>query len=313
MLNSKQLATFKAVMLTGSMSDASKTLYVSQPAVSRMIKDLESELGFVLFDRRNSRIYPTQAAHAFYREVQLHFVGLTKLSQAAEQIRIMKRGKLRIASMPALASSTIPMVLSEFLKTREEVSAIFAPHLSVELVNRVGAQQFDLGITMLPIESKEIEYGPCYRVDCRCIAPADHPFKDQAVVSASDLDQQPYISIGEQNEIIHFLLNSALKEVNAKPIERVETLLLPMAASLVQQGLGVSVVDAFTAHAFAKQGVISRPFTPSISLYFGFIAPVNRPIAGLAQEFIDVFEAFADKNYALTRVHPSEAALRRVD
>ncbi|MEH6445261.1 MAG: LysR substrate-binding domain-containing protein [Oceanospirillaceae bacterium] len=309
MLNSKQLATFKAVMLTGSMSDASRILHVSQPAVSRMIKDLESELGFTLFDRRNSRIYPTQAAHAFYREVQLHLVGLTKLSQAAEQIRIMKRGKLRIASMPALAFSTIPVVLSNFLKVREEVSAIFSPHLSVELVNRVGAQQFDLGITMLPIESKEIMYGPCYKVDCRCIAPADHPFKDYDVVTAADLHQQPYISIGEQNTIIHFLLNSALKEANAQPIERVETLLLPMAASLVEQGLGVSVVDAFTAHAFEKKGVISRPFEPSISLYFGFIAPVNRPISGLAQEFIDVFEEFALEHYSLTSVLPSEAAI----
>lgn len=309
MLNSKQLATFKAVMLTGSMSDASKILYVSQPAVSRMIKDLESELGFTLFDRRNSRIYPTQAAHAFYREIEIHFVGLTKLTQAAEQIRIMRRGKLRIASMPALAFSAVPTILNKFLQVREQVSAVFSPHLSVELVNSVGAQQFDLGITMLPIESKEIVFGPCYKVDCRCIAPPGHPFKERAVVTAADLHQQPYISIGEQNAIIHFLLNSALREANSKPIERVETLLLPMAASLVEQGLGVSVVDAFTAHAFADKGVISRPFEPSIPLYFGFIAPVNRPISGLAQEFVDVFEDYAKQHYSLKKIHPSEAEI----
>ena len=79
-------------MLAGSMSDASRMLYVSQPAVSRLIKDLEESLGFTLFDRRNSRLYPTQAAHAFYREVERHFIGMDNLSQAADQVKRFEGG-----------------------------------------------------------------------------------------------------------------------------------------------------------------------------------------------------------------------------
>ncbi|MDI3324252.1 LysR substrate-binding domain-containing protein [Pontibacterium granulatum] len=308
-MNSKQLAAFRAVMLAGSMSDASRMLYVSQPAVSRLIKDLEESLGFTLFDRRNSRLYPTQAAHAFYREVERHFIGMDNLSQAADQIRMMRSGRLRIGAMPALAFSVMPTIVSRFLRSHGDVSAVFAPHLSVELANRVGAQQFDLGVVMLPVESKEIAYGPCYKIDCVCIAPKGHRFADQEKVHASDLHREPFVAIGQQNTVTRFLIDSALRENLARPDERMETLLLSTAASMVKEGLGVSIVDAFTAHTFADDNLIVRPFEPSVPLYFGFITPVNRPVSGLAQEFIDSFEAYAAYNFPLTPIEPDEVGV----
>ncbi len=308
-MNSKQLSAFRAVMLAGSMSDASRMLYVSQPAVSRLIKDLEESLGFTLFDRRNSRLYPTQAAHAFYREVERHFIGMDNLSQAADQIRMMRSGRLRIAVMPALAFSAMPTVVSRFLKSHGDVSATFSPHLSPEVVNRVGAQQFDLGLAMLPVDSKEIAFGACYKVNCQCIAPAGHRFAEQKRVNAADLDREPFVAIGAQNTITRFRIDVAIKESLARPDERIETPLFSTAASLVKEGLGVSIVDPFTAHQFAQQGVVARPFDPGIPLYFGFISPVNRPISGLAQEFIDSFEAYAAYNVPLTPIDPEEVGV----
>lgn len=308
-MNSKQLAAFRAVMLAGSMSDASRMLYVSQPAVSRLIKDLEESLGFTLFDRRNSRLYPTQAAHAFYREVERHFIGMDNLSQAADQIRMMRSGRLRIAAMPALAFSVLPGVVSHFLKNHGDVSATFSPHLSPEVVNRVGAQQFDLGLAMLPVESKEIAFGPCYKVNCRCIAPTGHRFAEQARVSAADLDREPFVAIGAQNTITRFRIDVAIRESHARPDERIETPLFSTAAALVQEGLGVSIVDPFTAYQFAQQGVVVRDFDPGIPLYFGFICPVNRPVSGLAQAFIDSFEAYATSTVPLTPIDPEQVGV----
>ncbi len=305
-MNAKQLGAFRAVMMSGSMSDASRMLYVSQPAVSRLIKDLEESLGFALFDRRNSRLYPTQGAHAFYREVERHYIGMDNLAQAADQIRMMRRGRLRIAAMPALASSIMPAILSRFLHSREDVSANFAPHLSVELANRVGAQKFDLGLAMLPVENKEISYGPCYQVNCQCIAPEGHRFEQKEVVAAGDLHREPFIPIGLENTILRFKIDDALRKSRAKPDERIETMLLPTAAQLVEQGLGVSIVDPFTAHAFADKNIVIRPFEPAVPFYFGFIVPVNQPISGLTQEFIDCFEAYVAESFILNPVNPED-------
>jgi len=143
-MNAKQLTAFRAVMLAGSMSEASQMLYVSQPAVSRLIKDLEESLGFTLFERRSSRLYPTPEAHAFFVEVRRHFIGMDNLAQAADQIRMNKRGRLRIAAMPALAFSCLPQVIGEFMQDREGVSVNLAPHNTVEVTNLLGAQQAEM-------------------------------------------------------------------------------------------------------------------------------------------------------------------------
>jgi DNA-binding transcriptional LysR family regulator len=66
----RHMEVFRAVMLTGSISGAAKMLYVSQPAVSKLITYIESRLSFRLFDRVNNRLIATAEAHTLYREVE---------------------------------------------------------------------------------------------------------------------------------------------------------------------------------------------------------------------------------------------------
>ncbi len=304
-MNAKQLTAFRAVMLAGSMSEASQMLYVSQPAVSRLIKDLEESLGFPLFERRSSRLYPTPEAHAFFVEVRRHFIGMDNLAQAADQIRMNKRGRLRIAAMPALAFSCLPQVIGEFMQGREGVSINLAPHNTVEVTNLLGAQQADLGVIMLPVESSEISFGPCYEVECRCIAPAGHHFADQPRVNAGQLDGESFIAIGELNTVTRFRIDAALKAALVKPDQAIETQLFITVQAFVEQGLGVSVIDPFTAELHAGRGGVSKPFAPAIPFYFGFITPLNRPLTGLAQEFISCFEQFARQRLELKPVDPA--------
>ena len=64
MLSQRALEAFQAVMTTGSVSAAAGVLAVSQPAVSRLLRDLETRTGLVLFTRLGNRVIPTDAARA---------------------------------------------------------------------------------------------------------------------------------------------------------------------------------------------------------------------------------------------------------
>lgn len=308
-MNAKQLAAFRAVMLTGSMSEASQMLYVSQPAVSRSIKDLEESLGFTLFERRNSRVYATSAAHSFYREVERHFIGMDSLAQSADRIRMMKTGSLRLASAPVLAFSEMPSVVASFLRQYEDVRASFVTYSSVEVMNMVGAQQFDLGVVMLPVESTEIAIGDCFQVDCQCIMAPGHPLAEKAIVDATDLHQQDYVAIGEQNTVTRFRIDKVLHNSNSKPYNRIETPFFITAESFVREGLGVSIVDPFTAQRYVDQGGVARPFQPSVPLYFGFITPLNRPPSGLVKAFIEHCVAQLSSRMPLQRINPDEVGV----
>ena len=86
-INSRQVEAFRATMLTGSVTEAAALMTVTQPAVSRLLRDLQALLKMELFERRGTGLVPTAAAMALYTEVERSFVGLERITAAAEEIR----------------------------------------------------------------------------------------------------------------------------------------------------------------------------------------------------------------------------------
>ena len=104
-LNPRQIEAFRAVVLTGGVGAAASLINVTQPAVSRLIRDLQSHLGLVLFERRGTGLVPTSEALSLYAEVERAFVGLERIEQMATELRTRRAGFLRIAALPALANA----------------------------------------------------------------------------------------------------------------------------------------------------------------------------------------------------------------
>nr|WP_233278980.1 LysR family transcriptional regulator [Agrobacterium radiobacter] len=73
MIQSRQLEAFRAVMLTGGMTSAANLVRITQPAISRLIRDLEEEIGISLFERTGNRLRPTREAGILFKEVSRHF------------------------------------------------------------------------------------------------------------------------------------------------------------------------------------------------------------------------------------------------
>ena len=82
-ISSRQIEAFRAVMLTGSITSASEALFVTQPAVSRLIRSLEESTGLTLFERRGNHVVPTAEATALLEEVERSFVGLARIGAFA--------------------------------------------------------------------------------------------------------------------------------------------------------------------------------------------------------------------------------------
>src|SRR6266700_5404265 len=115
-INSRQVEAFRAMMLTGSVTESAKLMAVTQPAVSRLLRDFRVLLKMELFERRGSGLVPTASATALYMEVERSFVGLDRIATAAEEIRGRRTGTLRIAALPALSNGYLPRLAGRFLK-----------------------------------------------------------------------------------------------------------------------------------------------------------------------------------------------------
>ena len=107
-ITGRMIEAFRSVMLGGGITRGAALLHVSQPSVSRLIADLEAGLRFRLFERRGTRIVPTEDALALYAEVEQSFAGLERIVSAAGRIRERRLGHLRIASMPTFGLCDLP-------------------------------------------------------------------------------------------------------------------------------------------------------------------------------------------------------------
>jgi DNA-binding transcriptional LysR family regulator len=93
-MNLKRLQGFHAVIESGSVTNAAQRLHMTQPALSRIIRDLEEELGLALFIRQHQRLVPTAEARVFFREAERALAAVDQIVDIARDIRTLQGAHL---------------------------------------------------------------------------------------------------------------------------------------------------------------------------------------------------------------------------
>lgn len=261
-IHHRQVEAFRAVMLTGSMTGAAELLGISQPAVSRLVRDFEAAVGVPLFERRGTGVFPTADAGLLLTEVERSFVGLGRIAEAAQAIRAQEAGRVRIAAMPALATSVLPRLIGRFLKDRPALRITIQPLPSHLVVEAIVAGQADFGYAISPPERPGFVIEP---LPSRAVAilPAAHRLAARARIVPDDLVGERFVTVA-QGTLFHARLVAALAGIDQ--ILMVETAWSETACLLVAEGAGISVVDPFSASEFAGRGLAVRPFDPPIDV-----------------------------------------------
>jgi DNA-binding transcriptional LysR family regulator len=286
----RNIEAFHALMVAGTTTEAAAMLRVSQPAVSRMIGQLERDLGFPLFKRVKGRLYPTPEAEIFDGEVEKSFIGIDKLARTAEDIRANRTGHLRIVGMPALSLGFVPKVLDRFLDTRPGLNVTLEVRSSEKVVDWIAAQQFDLGLAVMPVDHPAIEVEPLDPSEAACVLPAGHPLEAKTVIVPRDLEDLPFVSLGTEHRV-RFEIDQAFEEAGVKRSIGVVAQLSAVVCQLVECGRGVGIVDPFTAADFAERGVVVRPFRPAIFFNTALLYPAHRPRSRLTRDFAALLRA----------------------
>jgi DNA-binding transcriptional LysR family regulator len=297
-LNPRQIEAFRAMMLAGGATDAAKLMGVTQPAISRMIRDLQLALDLKLFERRGARLVPTGEARGLYAEVERSFVGLDRIAAAATELRTRRAGILRIASLPALANGFLPRFVGKFLAQRPKLDLTLAGLVSHIVIDMVATGQCDLGFAQAPIEHAgvTIEWMPA--VPFVAVLPPDHKLARKARLRPADFAGESFISLGPSTAT-RFRIDELFAQHQVRRIMRVETPLSEIACALAVAGAGVALCEPFTASEYATRGLVVRPFSPRVEFEFAALYPSQRSLPAVAREFIDEFrrtvQAFARK------------------
>jgi DNA-binding transcriptional LysR family regulator len=287
-LNSRQVEAFRAVMLAGGVGAAASLINVTQPAVSRLIRDLQQHLGLRLFERRGARLVPTSEALSLYAEVERSFVGLDRIAETAADLRTRRSANLRIAALPALSNGFLPRFVGGFLAERPKLNIVLAGMASHAVVTAVAQGQFDLGFAEASIghtatETERLPAGPYVAV-----MPQAHRLARKPRVRPRDFEGENFISLGTTS-VSRFRIDRLFNEHGISRVMRIETPLSEILCALAGSGIGVALCDPFTANEYASRGIVQRPFEPQLEFEIGVVYPTHRPISPVAREFVDAF------------------------
>lgn len=290
----RQINAFQAVMVSGGITAAARQLNVSQPAISRLISELERTLGLALFTRSGPRVRPTENATRLLEDVERVFFGLESIEEAARTIRRQPGRTLRIAVMPLLSMGYLAAIVRRLSERWPGLRFSIYSGSSLSIAEQLLRGEHDIGICSLPpglrADVREIAR---IRANAVCAMPAGHPLAAHDSVSVTDVGSHPMIALG-RTSFLRRKVSALFDDAGLTPHFVVETLFSPTAVSFVAQGLGVSVVDPFVAHMDGSEAVAVRPFLPDVPYTFSIVAATgvsDEEAAALAAAFREVMTA----------------------
>jgi DNA-binding transcriptional LysR family regulator len=288
----RQLEAFRAVMLWGTVTRAADAIYVSQPAVTRLIGDLEDSVGFALFTRVKGRLHPTAEAQALFKEVERSLIGIEDIARTADEIRSLKGGMLRIDAAPALALSFLPRAIAHFLKTNDNVRISLGNEPSRAVVDMVTSGRCDVGFVILPINHSSTHGQHLLVTRMVCALPDGHRLASRDVIVPADLAGEYFVSHPHTLES-RLQIDVLFASYGVERKLQVEADVSFGVCAMVAAGLGVSLVDPISAIEYGQRGVCFVPFDPAIPTDFSVITPPNRPPSPLVTAFVEHVRKFA--------------------
>ncbi|HBC08634.1 MAG TPA: hypothetical protein DC046_13800 [Rhodospirillaceae bacterium] len=260
---------------------------ITQPAVSRLIKDLEAEIGLPLFERAAGRVIATPDAVALFREVERSFHGLDRVARAAAELRQRRQGELRIAASVAPSFFCLPAVIHAFHTAWPGVALSLKTGSSPEVLDLVAMQQCDLGVAVVPADAPGVVTQALPAHEALCVLPQGHPLAAKAVIGPNDLDGVPLLVLADYSRLQQqFIacLDAAGIAINVVFESSFSASICP----LIADGVGVGVLDPLTARAHAGHGVVLRPFRPAVTYELKAMFPAARPLGDRAAAFTDL-------------------------
>ncbi|MCA0355409.1 MAG: LysR family transcriptional regulator [Proteobacteria bacterium] len=290
-LNLRSLEAFRETMLSGSATAAAGRMGLTQPAVSRLIAQLEQEVGFELFYRERGRLSPTPEALIIYDEIDLAFGGLERVDALARDIAAFNTGLLKIVAPPSLSESVLSTILPRFMAKFPKVRIAIESRSTETARAMVANRTVDCGFVKLPLERSDISTVTLSTSETVCVLPDAHPLAAHEVLTPELLRGEPLVLLGA-GTWTRRQIDDAFRERGVRPEVRVETHTVGSACALAAGGLGIAVVNALLADNFARPGVAIRVFRPQILHEYAFMTSALAPMNRLAAAFLDEAQSF---------------------
>ena len=258
-MNRSVLQLIVKIAEAGSFTKAGQELNMTQPAVSRAVNMLESELGVTLMtrNRRRQGVMLTDVGERIVRIFRGILEGYEQVEQEIAREKGFETGIVRIGAFPVASAYFIPKIISRIAKKYPNIQFEILEGTVAEIREWIDQRRIDVGFIIPPID--EYETFHLHREQLHAVVRKDHPLSAKSVIQASDLLDQSLIvcKAGYESPVFEWF-DKSRSTAKAK-----YTLYNNMTAlQLIQEGMGIAVMaDLSLLHV--PDNVVTRRLEPA--------------------------------------------------
>ena len=221
-----------------SISKTAAKLYVSQPAISYSLKELESQLGYTLFYRNSKGIEPTNEAKELYSYLSTAFNIFKDAEEHIKNLNDLNIGCIRIGTPSHIGVSYLSSYIAEFRKLYPGIKFEIISKSTKDMVEMLETRKLDFIVDTLPIDSKKKVTKITVAKLKNCFAYNKNSMKNVTIETEKDLQKYPLV-LPSVTSSIRFKLDEYMESKNINLSPTVESWTNEMMVELVKKGIGI--------------------------------------------------------------------------
>jgi len=258
----EQLVILRAIANDGSFKNAAQSLYITQPAVSLQIQNLEKQLKTTLFDRTKKQVQLTEAGNLLLRYGNRILSLCEESSRALDDLSNLKSGKLILGASQTTGTYLMPKIIALFLQRYNNIQVQLHIDSTRKIAWKTMNGEIDIGIVGGEIPAnlqKILNVIPCVEDELALILPHSHPFVKLGTIKKEDLYNLKFVALDSgstiRNVVDEILVRNGI-DVTRLKIE-MELNSIEAIKNAVQSGLGAAFVSVSAITKELELGLLS--------------------------------------------------------
>lgn len=266
-----QIRILKAIAVEGSFKKAADSLYVSQPAISLQIQNLERQINVPLFDRGGRKAQLTEAGNLLLAYGDKIITLCQETCRALEDLQNLQGGTLIVGASQTTGTYLIPQMIGIFHQKYPYVSVQLQVHSTRRTSWGVANGQVDLAIIggEVPTDLQEIlKIIPYAQDELALILPPSHPLAEVEIINKEDLYELDFISLDYQSTIRKVIDQVLTRcQINTGDLKiKMELNSIEAIKNAVQSGLGAAFVSTTAIEKELKMGILHRAYIKDVEV-----------------------------------------------
>jgi DNA-binding transcriptional LysR family regulator len=240
MINLDQLRIFQAVAQSRSFTRAAALVHLTQPGISKHIKQMEAYFGDRLFDRSGKKVALTESGEVLFEATQEVMAIIDAAERRIDDLKGLRGGRLRLGSSFPVGVYLLPKVLAEFRRRYPAMEVTLDISLSERIEAKLLANELDLGLVSYDARDPRLLTRAFMTDELIAIVPPDHPWATRRRIKPQDLVGETFI-VAAQGAGTRAVIEERLKAQEIVLTNVLDFGNLEGVKHAVEAGLGVSI------------------------------------------------------------------------